>query len=42
MVAATLVEIMAPAKFNPAAMTIALRTERARVETQVAMALAVS
>ena len=42
MVPATLVEIIAPAKFNTAAMMMAPLTEMARVETQVAMALAVS
>src|SRR5512134_672167 len=41
-VVATWVETSAPTKFNPAAMKIALRIERARVEMQVAMALAVS
>ena len=42
MVAATLVETMAPAKLRNAAMKMALLTDRARVDTQVAMALAVS
>src|SRR5574341_557901 len=41
-VVATWVEMSAPAKFSPAAIRIALRIERARVEMQVAMALAVS
>src|SRR5512134_853134 len=41
-VVATCVETSAPTKFSPAAMRIAFRIERARVEMQVAMALAVS
>jgi len=42
MVEATLVETMAPAKLSTAAMIIADLTDKARVETHVAMALAVS
>ena len=42
MVAATLVETIAPAKLSTAAMMMALLTDKARVDTQVAMALAVS
>jgi hypothetical protein len=42
MVVATLVEIIAPAKLSTAAMKIADLTVSARVEIQVAMALAVS
>jgi len=42
MVVATLVETMAPAKLRTAAMMMAALTDKARVETQVAMALAVS
>ena len=42
MVEATLVDTMAPAKLRKAAMKMAALTDRARVETQVAMALAVS
>src|SRR5512134_4066906 len=42
MVVATWVEISAPTKLRPAAIMIALRTESARVEMQVAMAFAVS
>lgn len=42
MVAATFVEIMAPTKFNTAAMIMALFIDRALVETQVAIAFAVS
>src|SRR5512143_2680981 len=42
MVVATCVETSAPTKFSPAAMRMAFRIERARVEMQVAMALAVS
>ena len=41
-VVATLVETKAPRKFMMAAMATATRGERARVETEVAMALAVS
>src|SRR3989304_5789180 len=41
-VVATCVETSAPTKFSPAAMRIASRIERARVEMQVAIALAVS
>ena len=42
MVVATLVETIAPAKLRNAAMKMAALTDSARVETQVAMALAVS
>jgi hypothetical protein len=42
MVDATFVETIAPAKLSPAAMKIAAFTESARVDTQVAMAFAVS
>ena len=42
MVFATSVDTMAPTKFSPAAIRMALLTVRARVETQVAMAFAVS
>lgn len=42
MVVATLVEMMAPTKLRTAAMVMAERIERARVEMQVAMALAAS
>ncbi len=41
-IAATCVETSAPTKLSPAAMTMALRIERARVEMQVAIAFAVS
>ena len=41
-VLATLVETRAPRRFSPAAMITATRGERARVETEVAIALAVS
>ena len=41
-VLATLVETSAPSRLRPAAMSTATRGERARVDTEVAMALAVS
>jgi len=41
-VVATWVDTMAPRKLRAAAMTMALRIDRARVEMQVAMAFAVS
>jgi len=41
-VLATLVEIRAPRRFSPAAIITATRGERARVDTEVAIALAVS
>ena len=42
MVVATLVEIKAPTRFSTAAIITALRIESARVEIQVAIALAES
>ena len=41
-VLATLVEMSAPSRLKPAAMSTAVRGERARVETEVAIALALS
>ena len=41
-VLATLVETKAPRRLRPAAMSTAMRGDRARVDTEVAMALAVS
>ena len=41
-VLATLVETRAPSRFSPAAMSTATRGESARVDTEVAIALAVS
>ena len=41
-VLATLVETSAPSRLRPAAMSTAMRGESARVDTEVAIALAVS